>query len=76
MQTINETDWRTPEDAHPTALMYDATCHRLITAGRRPLAWARSSGSTELATHAEPLVAALYNTLFNVVRSQASLLPS
>jgi hypothetical protein len=54
MQTINEADWRSPEDAHPTALTYDASCHRLITAGRRPLAWTISSGSTELATHAEP----------------------
>jgi len=71
MQTINEADWRSPEDAHPTALTYDASCHRLITAGRRPLAWTISSGSTELATHAEPLVAALFNALFNVVRSQA-----
>ena len=68
MQTIDEADWRAPEDARPTALMYDAACHRLITASRRPLAWAKASESNALPTHAEPLVTALYNTLFNVVR--------
>ena len=74
LQTIDEVNWRAPEDARPGTLMYDSARHQLITAAHRPLAWAQSSSSNASISHAEPLVAALHNALFHVVRRHLSVL--
>ena len=70
LQTIDEANWHAPEDARPATLMYDSARHQLVTAAHRPVAWAQVSASDTLTAHVEPLVAALYNTLFHVVRKQ------
>ncbi|KAL0018315.1 hypothetical protein WJX77_008577 [Trebouxia sp. C0004] len=69
IQTIADVDWPSQEDAHPSAMMYDPARSRMVTAFHRLAVWPHMCVSDDNAGHEEPLVAALYNNLFQVVIS-------
>lgn len=68
LQTIAPVNWSHPEDAHPTALLYDAPRKRLACIKHRPAAWPQKCVSDQSSAHQSPLVAALSNSTFDVVR--------
>lgn len=63
-------DWPRPEDARPSAMAYDASRRRLVTACHKPAAWAHAPVERDR-RHDSRLVAALYNSTFSVVRGVA-----
>lgn len=68
LQTIVPTDWPRKEDSLPTSILYDGVRHRLLTATTCPAYWQHACPADDMIGHREPLVAALYNTAFHVVR--------
>ena len=67
LQTIAPQDWATPEDAHPSAMVYDGNRKRMVSIKHRPAAWPHKCISDQSSAHQSPLVAALLNTTFDVV---------
>ena len=68
LQTITDMDWLRFEDNQPNALVYDSQRARLVTAAHRPVVWQHKCVSDDKKGHKEPVVAALYNPAFLVVR--------
>ena len=68
LQTISPQDWPTPEDAQPTAMMYDSNRRRMVSIKHRPAAWPHKCVSDQSSAHQSALVGALVNTTFDVVR--------
>jgi hypothetical protein len=68
IQTITDTDWPTPEDNKPYSLIYDSSRSRMVTAAHCPVVWHHMCVSDDVSGHKHPLVAALYNNFFQVVR--------
>ena len=72
LQSIAAHDWPRASDAKPTALLYDSRRRRLVTAAHQPVFWPHTCVADERAGHLAPLCAALYNSLFQVVRACTS----
>ena len=69
VQTIEAKDWPEAQDAKPGSIWFDDAAGRLLTAALRPVAWSREPGAGGVAGHTCRVVAALYNTTFDLVRA-------
>ena len=69
VQTVEAKDWPEAQDAKPGSIWFDGAAGRLLTAALRPVAWSRELGPGGVAGHTSRVVAALYNSTFDLVRA-------